>query len=99
MITTLLTKHLTLDILLISDPNSGKDKTGEWEKQCDERGSPRIKFPLKLKDNIIDKVNIEFKDPILSEPKEKKREKSKNTVSVVNLSNSKNKNKDKNKLF
>ena len=97
MITTLQTKHLTLDILLISDPTSGTDKTGEWEKQCDERSSPRIKFPLKLKDNIMDRISIEFDDPAVKEPKEKKKEKSKNTVKVVNLSSSKN--KDKNKLF
>lgn len=97
MITTLPTKHLTLDILLISDPTSGTDKTGEWEKECDERSSPRIKFPLKLKDDIMDKVNIEFSEPVIDEPKEKKKEKSKNTVSVVTLSGSKN--KDKNKLF
>ena len=88
---------MTLDILLISDPTSGTDKTGEWEKECDERSSPRIKFPLKLKDDIMDKVNIEFSEPVIDEPKEKKKEKSKNTVSVVTLSGSKN--KDKNKLF
>ena len=97
MITTLPTKHLTLDILLISDPTSGTDKTGEWEKQCDERNGPLIKFPLKLKDNITDQISIEFDEPVVKEPKEKKKEKSKNTVNVVNLSNSKN--KDKNKLF
>lgn len=97
MITTLQTKHLTLDILLISDPSSGTDKTGEWEKQCDERSSPRIKFPLKLKDNLTDQINIEFAEPVIEEPKEKKKEKSKNTVKVVNLSSSKK--KDKNKLF
>jgi len=82
---------------LINDPTSGTDKTGEWEKQCDERSSPRIKFPLKLKDNIMDRISIEFDDPAVKEPKEKKKEKSKNTVKVVNLSSSKN--KDKNKLF
>jgi hypothetical protein len=82
---------------LISDPSSGTDKTGEWEKECDERVSPRIKFPLKLKDNVMDQVSIEFEEPVINEPKEKKREKSKNTVKVVTLTN--NKNKDKNKLF
>ena len=90
---------MTLDILLISDPTSGTDKTGEWEKQCDERNSPRIKFPLKLKDNIMDRISIEFDEPAVKEPKEKKKEKSKNTVNIVNLSSRKNKNKDKNKLF
>lgn len=97
MITTLPTKHLTLDILLISDPSSGTDKTGEWEKECDERVSPRIKFPLKLKDNVMGQVSIEFEEPVINEPKEKKKEKSKNTLKVVTLTN--NRNKDKNKLF
>jgi hypothetical protein len=80
---------------LISDPSSGTDKTGEWEKQCDERSSPRIKFPLKLKDNIMDRISVEFDDPAVEEPKERKKEKTKNTVKVVNLSSSKNKDKDK----
>jgi hypothetical protein len=88
---------LTLDILSISDTRSVTDKTDEWEKQCDERSSPRIKFPLKLKDNLIDQVSMEFVEPVVKEPKEKKSEKNKNTVKVINLSSSKN--KDKNKLF
>ena len=99
MITVLQTTHLTLDILLTNDPGSGTDKTGEWESQCDTRNSPKIKFPLKLKDNIIEVLAPDFQDPEVNEPKmrDKKKEKNKNTAKVVTLSN--NKNKDKKKLF
>ncbi len=50
-----------------------------------------------MKENLMDKISIEFSEPIINEPKEKKKEKNKNTVRVVNLSGGKN--KDKNKLF
>lgn len=99
MITTLQMTHLTLDILLISDPSSGTDKTGEWESQCDDRNSPKIKFPLKLRDERMDILNVDFSDPVIEEPKIKKKEKNKNEVKVVTLTSRKNKDKDKNKLF
>jgi hypothetical protein len=89
--------HSTLDILLISDPSSGTDKTGEWESQCDERNAPKIKFPLKLKDERVNSLDLEFNDPVVEEPKLKKKEKNKNEVKVVTLTSKKN--KDKNKLF
>lgn len=99
MITILQTKHLTLDILLINDPSSGTDKTGEWEKQCEERSTPRIKFPLKLKDDSLSHLSVEFNDPVVEEPKEKKIEKNKDSVKVVNLTAGRKKEKNKNKLF
>lgn len=99
MITTLLTKHLTLDILLINDPSSGSDKTGEWEKQCEERSTPRIKFPLKLKDDSLNKINVEFIDPPVEEPREKKIDKNKDSVKVVTLAKDRKKDKNKKKLF
>ena len=99
MITTLQTKHLTLDILLINDPSSGADKTGEWEKQCDERSTPRIKFPLKLRDDSLGKISTEFPDPVVEEPKKKVVDKTKDSVKVVSLTGNKKKDKNKNKLF
>lgn len=99
MITILQTKHLTLDILLINDPSSGTDKTGEWEKQCDERSTPRIKFPLKLRDDSLSQIDTEFKDPVVEEPRKKKVEKNKDSVNVVNLTTGRKKDKNKNKLF
>ena len=99
MITILQTKHLTLDILLINDPSSGTDKTGEWEKQCEERSTPRIKFPLKLKDDSLNHISVEFNDPVVEEPKKKKIEKNKDSVKVVDLTSGRKKEKNKNKLF
>jgi len=90
---------LTLDILLINDPSSGADKTGEWEKQCEERSTPRIKFPLKLKDDSLNQIDTEFKDPMVEEPKKKKIEKNKDSVKVVDLTSGRKKEKNKNKLF
>jgi hypothetical protein len=91
--------HSTLDILLINDPSSGTDKTGEWESQCDIRNAPKIKFPLKLKGDVMIGLNVDFKDPVIEEPKVKEKEKNKNEVKVVTLTGKKNKDKDKNKLF
>lgn len=87
--------HWTLDTLLINDPESGKDLTGEWESECDSRNSPRMKFPLKMIDDSVNSLNLDFVDPEVQKVKPKKKEKSKNQVTVVTLS-SKNK-KDKNK--
>lgn len=92
--------HSTLDILLTDDPSSGVDKTGEWEDQCDNRNSPRMKFPLKLTSHEVLDLEVDFKDPIVSEPALKtKREKEKDRVKVVTLQTKKTKDKGKNKLF
>ena len=92
--------HSTLDILLTDDPSSGVDKTGEWESQCDDRTSPRMKFPLKLTADEVLKLDVDFKDPAVSEPALKtKKEKEKDRVKVVTLQTKKTKDKDKNKLF
>lgn len=92
--------HSTLDILLTDDPSSGVDKTGEWESQCDDRTSPRMKFPLKLKADDVLNLDVNFEDPSVSEPALKtKREKEKDRVKVVTLQTKKTKDKGKNKLF
>lgn len=90
--------HWTLDILLTNDPSSGVDKTGEWETQCDSRNSPKMKFPLKLKaDDVLD-LDVNFKDPEVTDPPLKtKREVEKDRVKVVTLQ--KKRTKDKNNLF
>jgi hypothetical protein len=91
--------HWTLDILLTNDPSSGVDKTGEWEKQCDNRNSPKMKFPLKLTaDDSVLNVETDFIDPKVDEPRIKtKKDKEKDQVRVVTLQ--KKRTKDKNKLF
>ncbi len=87
----------TLDILLMIDPTSGQDKTGEWETQFDEGNSPKIKFPLKMKDEMSD-VNTEFTEPEIAPPVEKKKEKPL-AAKVVELGGKKKSKKDKKNLF
>ena len=90
---------LTLDILLMNDPSSGSDKTGEWEHEIDRRSSPKKKFPLKIRTDLSD-LNSEFKDPEVSDPPKRKSE-MKKEARVVETGKSKNrsKSKDKTKLF
>lgn len=66
--------YWTLDILLDKDPSMKTDKTGEWENQINEESSPKLKFPLKIKDDLLKGETIEFKDPIIKEPLPKKKE-------------------------
>ena len=63
---------LTLDTLLMNDPSSGEDKTGEWESQLDYRTGPKIKFPLKLTDDALGEIPTDFDDPKISNPVGKK---------------------------
>jgi hypothetical protein len=95
---TLQMMHSTLDILLTSDPGSGTDMTGEWESECDSRNSPKIKFPLKLIDHTVEEVDLDFSDPKVSQPKDKKIDKKKNQINVVKISG-KNKKDKKTNLF
>ncbi len=87
----------TLDILLMIDPSSGQDKTGEWETQFDEGNSPKIKFPLKIKDEMTE-VDIEFKEPEIKPPVEKKKEKPL-SAKIVEVGGKKKSKKDKKNLF
>jgi hypothetical protein len=67
--------HLTLDTLLTNDPSSGLDMTGEWEEECNIRNSPKMKFPLKLIDDSMEKVDLTFGEPELKDPEPKKKKK------------------------
>jgi hypothetical protein len=65
--------YSTLDILLMSDPFSGSDRTDEWENQIDQRVGPKLKFPIKLREESLDDLNQEFKDPNVPTPVKKKK--------------------------
>lgn len=88
--------HLTLDTLLINDPSSGTDMTGQWESECEERNSPKIKFPLKLIDDSMGELNLDFPDPITEDPKTPKKKKNQQEISIVELKGKNKKNKKKN---
>lgn len=65
--------YSTLDILLMSDPYSGFDRTDEWENQIDSRSGPKLKFPVKLREESLDNLDPEFRDPSISIPNKKKK--------------------------
>lgn len=88
--------HSILDTSLINSPDSEEELTREWENECDIRNSPKIKFPLKIIDDSVGLVDLNFTDPKVSEPEEKKKDKNPNSVKVVSLGNKKQKDKKKN---
>lgn len=87
--------YWTLDILSDKDPSVLEDKTHSWEEELIEDSSPKLKFPLKLKEDPLKGETIEFKDPIIKEPVPKKKESDK-SFKVVDIGKNK---KDKKKLF
>jgi hypothetical protein len=90
--------HLTLDFLLIDDPGSGVDKTGEWETQFEKRNGPKMKYPLKMIDHTVSKLDTNFSDPDIKEPVKRKKKKENGNLKVISISGKKNKD-NKNKLF
>jgi hypothetical protein len=69
--------------------------TGEWESQCDERNSPKMKFPLKLLDDSMKELDLGFSDPVVKEPETPKK-KNHQEIKVVELKTKKKKDKKKN---
>ena len=65
----------TLDILLMNREKMGSDLTEEWEFELARQEKPKLKFPLKVIEADLDKVELGFVDPIINEPKKKKEDK------------------------
>jgi hypothetical protein len=85
--------YWTLDILSDKDPSVKEDRTNHWEESIDEDSSPKLKFPLKLKEDPLNGETIEFKDPIIKEPPPKKKEMDK-SLNLVEIGKSKNNKKN-----
>ena len=62
----------TLDILLTNREKMGSDLTEEWEFELARQEKPKLKFPLKVIEADLDKVELGFIDPVIKEPKKKK---------------------------
>ena len=90
MIIILLKMYWTLDILSGEDPSITEDKTHSWEKELIDDSSPKLKFPLKIKEDPLEGETIEFKDPIIKEPVPKKKEMDKSFKVVETKKNKKN---------
>lgn len=81
--------YLTLDISLMGDPD---EKMEQWEETLAREAQPKFRYPLKIKDQEIDSLEMEIDDPTVKPPKEKKKATSTKTVDTK-------KNKNKNGLF
>lgn len=87
--------YWTLDILSDKDPSIIEDKTHSWEEELTEDSSPKLKFPIKLREDPLRGETIEFKDPIIKEPASKKKEENK-SFKIIDTGKNK---KDNKKLF
>jgi hypothetical protein len=85
--------YWTLDILLDKDPSIIEDKTSSWENELRDDETPKLKFPLTLKEDPLKGETLEFKDPIIKEPVPRKKEVDKNPKLVVMGKNKTNKKK------
>jgi hypothetical protein len=83
--------YWTLDILSDKDPSVIEDKTHSWEEELREQDSPKLKFPLKIKEDPLKGETLEFKDPIIKDPVPKKKEMCKSFKIVESGKNKKNK--------
>jgi len=89
--------HLTLDILSIDSAETGIDITKQWEDECDLRSLPKLKYPVKLTDDSMSALDLNFTEPSISEPQPKKK-KDDSSIRIVDLGK-KTKNEKKKKLF
>jgi hypothetical protein len=85
--------YWTLDILLDKDPSIIEDKTSSWENELRDDETPKLKFPLRLKEDPLKGETLEFKEPIIKEPVPRKKEVDKNPKLVVMGKNKTNKKK------
>jgi hypothetical protein len=91
--------YSTLDILLMNRREMESDLMNEWESELEKLGTPKLKFPLKVIESDLDKIDLNFIDPTVSEPR-KKEIKNPQEVKTVDLAKKRNTNKkDKTKLF
>jgi hypothetical protein len=87
--------YWTLDILSDKDPSIKEDRTSSWEESIDEDSVPKLKFPLKIKEDPLKGETIKFKDPIIKEPSPKKKEMDK-SLNLIEIGKNK---KNKKNLF
>ena len=83
--------YWTLDILTDKDPSIIEDKTHSWEEELHEDSSPKLKFPIKIKEDPLKGETIDFKEPIIKDPTPKKKEMEKSVKVVETGKNKKNK--------
>jgi hypothetical protein len=71
----------------------------EWEFELSKLGTPKFKFPLKVIEPDLEKINLDFPDPSIKEPR-KRKDNNPQEIKIIELGRKKNSNKkDKKKLF
>ena len=77
----------------------GIDQTDEWESEISRRQGPKFKTQLKVIEEGLDRVDISFDEPTISQPMKKKIPISEREVIVVELPKKRTNNKNNSKLF
>jgi hypothetical protein len=83
--------YWTLDILSDKDPSVKEDRTDAWEKLIEDDSVPKLKFPVKIKEDPTKGETIIFKDPIIKDPSPKKKEMDRSCKIIESPKNKKNK--------
>jgi hypothetical protein len=93
--------YSTLDILSMNNKKTVSDMTDAWELELRKEEIPKLKFPIKVIETGLDKIDLNFSDPTVNEPKVKKEVNKNQTAKIVDLPKKRNGNnkKDKSKLF
>jgi len=93
--------YSTLDILSMNNRKTISDMTDEWELELDKDVIPKLKFPIKVIESGLDKIDLSFNDPSVEDPKVKKEININQAAKTVELpkKRSSNNKKDKSKLF
>jgi len=93
--------YSTLDILSMNNKKTVSDLTDAWELELKKDEIPKLKFPIKVIETGLDKIDLNFSDPMVDEPKAKKEINKNQTAKTVELpkKRSGNNKKDKSKLF
>jgi hypothetical protein len=76
----------------------GTDITNEWEKRLSEEQMPKLKFPIKMLDDRLADVDLDFDDPIIKDPVDKKKPLNLE-ANVINVGKPRVNKNNKNKLF
>ena len=89
--------YLTSDILSMTKIDQ-ENLIEDWENELLKNQESKIKFPIIVKGDESLNVNVDFSEPKIKEPAEKKVVKNKNEIKVLDLPK-KRSSKNKPKLF
>ena len=77
----------------------GIDQTDEWESEISRRTGPKFKSPIKVIEPLLSEVDLDFIDPVIHEPPEKKEAAINVKLNVVEFPKKRSNKNDKSKLF